>query len=194
MLVSMKSRWVLLLLKGLLEAAEQTRCFGSVLQGLPDSIMFLSGMAAECYSWVWLRFVEEEAGFKRWVGNYVFNIMRFTLKKKQNNLPFSFSLEQSRTVHSSDGVYILGGGAGRGRAGAFDLMTWLDLAGLTPPSFPAGVEGEGLTGSLGCVDRKNKLIDLCHRWLFKVFHRLCVHTSVLFCKLLKYQQRKQTIS
>lgn len=32
-----------------------------------------------------------------------------------------------------------------------DLMAWLDLAGLTPPSFIAGVEGEGLAVRLGCA-------------------------------------------
>lgn len=107
--------------------------------------------------------------------------------EKRKTFPFSFCLfEQNKTMWWWSVLYVLGGGAGRGREGAFDLMTWFDLAGLTPPSFIAGIEGEGLTGRWGCVERKNNNIYLLvsSSAFQRVSQVVCVHARFYFCFVL----------
>lgn len=63
---------------------------------------------------------------------------------------------------------------GRGRFGTFDLVV---LAGLSPPSFIAGAEGEGATMRLGWADTKTSIYvtDYTILHVFCMYVYLCVH-------------------
>lgn len=66
---------------------------------------------------------------------------------------------------------------GRGRFGTFDLVV---LAGLSPPSFIAGAEGEGATVRLGWTDTKTSIYmtDYSTLQVFYVCVCLCVCVPV----------------
>lgn len=63
---------------------------------------------------------------------------------------------------------------GRGRFGTFDLVV---LAGLSPPSFIAGAEGEGAMVHLGWTDTKtfNYMTDYSILHVFYVCVCVCVY-------------------